>query len=246
MGLSYSEKALPSNAGLKPAGLYKLTPPVLTEEGSFISATRFSLWNDWLSHVGASLSRTDASGYGVSRGDQSGGTDGAMPADSALALMEGGTVGQCGHYAAGIPSGATIQPALSDMGLPAASAECTGAGLSAVFGGMVGDQRGGAGGDEEKEQGDKGVTRRLRRGSRACGPMGSVSEGFQRASGKPFGAPQAHIPCPGWGLTRRLRRRSRACGPMGRSHFSFDGERKVCKRKPAARRLREKALYCPF
>ena len=33
---------------------------------------------------------------------------------------------------------------------------------------------------------------------------------------------------------------------MGRSHFSFGGERKVCKRKPAARRLREKALYCPF
>ena len=36
------------------------------------------------------------------------------------------------------------------------------------------------------------------------------------------------------------------CRPMGRSHFSFGGERKVCKRKPAARRLREKALYCPF
>ena len=34
--------------------------------------------------------------------------------------------------------------------------------------------------------------------------------------------------------------------PKGRSHFSFDGERKVCKRKPAARRLREKALDCPF
>ena len=34
--------------------------------------------------------------------------------------------------------------------------------------------------------------------------------------------------------------------PKGRSHFSFGGERKVCKRKPAARRLREKALYCPF
>ena len=48
------------------------------------------------------------------------------------------------------------------------------------------------------------------------------------------------------GLTRRLRRGSRACSPMGRSHFSFGGERKVCKRKPAARRLREKALYCPF
>ena len=36
------------------------------------------------------------------------------------------------------------------------------------------------------------------------------------------------------------------CRPKGRSHFSFGGERKVCKRKPAARRLREKALYCPF
>ena len=58
--------------------------------------------------------------------------------------------------------------------------------------------------------------------------------------------PRAHNPCPGWGLTRRLRRGSRACSPMGRSHFSFGGERKVCKRKPAARRLREKALYCPF
>ena len=48
------------------------------------------------------------------------------------------------------------------------------------------------------------------------------------------------------GLTRRLRHGSRACSPMGRSHFSFGGERKVCKRKPAARRLREKALDCPF
>ena len=121
----------------------------------------------------------------------------------------------------------------------------------------------------------------------------SVPEGFQRASGKPFGAPagaallprigivaptaarvgtgrpmvsrqlrcpkvskgraesplvrpQAHTPCPRMGVTRRLRRESRACRPMGRSHFSFGGERKVCKRKPAARRLREKALDCPF
>ena len=54
------------------------------------------------------------------------------------------------------------------------------------------------------------------------------------------------LPCPRWGLTRRLRREGMACSPMGRSHFSFGGERKVCKRKPAARRLREKALYCPF
>ena len=54
------------------------------------------------------------------------------------------------------------------------------------------------------------------------------------------------IPLPRRGLTRRLRRGSRACSPMGRSHFSFGGERKVCKRKPAARRLREKGFYCPF
>ena len=64
--------------------------------------------------------------------------------------------------------------------------------------------------------------------------------------GKPPVPPQAHSPAPRWGLTRRLRRGRRACSPMGRSHFSFGGERKVCKRKPAARRLREKALYCPF
>ena len=30
------------------------------------------------------------------------------------------------------------------------------------------------------------------------------------------------------------------CRPMGRSHFSFGGERKVCKRKPAARRLQRR------
>ena len=41
-------------------------------------------------------------------------------------------------------------------------------------------------------------------------------------------------------MTRRLRRGSGTCSPMGRSHFSFDGERKVCKRKPAARRLQRR------
>ena len=60
--------------------------------------------------------------------------------------------------------------------------------------------------------------------------------------GNNFAARNSH-----WrGLTRRLRREGRACSPMGRSHFSFGGERKVCKRKPAARRLREKGFYCPF
>ena len=74
----------------------------------------------------------------------------------------------------------------------------------------------------------------------------SVPEGFQRASGKPFGAPAGAYPLPWWGRTRRLRRGSGTCRLMGRSHFSFDGERKVRKRKPAARRLREKGFDCPF
>ena len=54
----------------------------------------------------------------------------------------------------------------------------------------------------------------------------------------PLVRPQAHTLA--WGLTRRLRRGSRAYSPMGRSHFSFGGERKVCKRKPAARRLQRR------
>ena len=56
----------------------------------------------------------------------------------------------------------------------------------------------------------------------------------------PLVSPQAHTPCPGWGLTRRLRRGSETWCPMERSHFSFDGERKGCKRKPAARRLQRR------
>ena len=87
-----------------------------------------------------------------------------------------------------------------------------------------------------------GLVRRLWLGRGMWCPMGfspaSVPEGFQRASGKSFGAPAGAYPC--WGLTRRLRRGSRAYSPMGRSHFSFGGERKVCKRKPAARRLQRR------
>ena len=36
------------------------------------------------------------------------------------------------------------------------------------------------------------------------------------------------------------------CRPKEHSHFSFGGERKVCKRKPAAQRLREKASIAHF
>ena len=47
-----------------------------------------------------------------------------------------------------------------------------------------------------------------------------------------------------WGLTRRLRRGWWGFRPEGGSTF-FRSERKY-QRKPAARRLREKALDCPF
>ena len=43
------------------------------------------------------------------------------------------------------------------------------------------------------------------------------TEGFQRASGKPFGAPAGAYLCPRRDLARRLRRGKRACSPMGRS-----------------------------
>ena len=80
--------------------------------------------------------------------------------------------------------------------------------------------------------------------------FGWRAEGVQGASGKPpaciIGNNVAVSNSPWRGMTRRLRRGERACSPMGRSHFSFGGERKVCKRKPAARRLREKALYAHF
>ena len=59
-------------------------------------------------------------------------------------------------------------------------------------------------------------------------------------------APAGAIPSPPVGIDAPTPARIGTCRPMGRSHFSFGGERKVCKRKPAARRLREKALYCPF
>ena len=63
------------------------------------------------------------------------------------------------------------------------------------------------------------------------GPKGTGGE--RKAPSAPAGA----NPCPPRGMTRRLRREGRACSPMERSHFSFGGERKVCKRKPAARQL---------
>ena len=76
------------------------------------------------------------------------------------------------------------------------------------------------------------------------------SEGVQGASGKPPASSIRQQLCrkqvPPAGPDAPTPARIGTCRPEGRSHFSFGGERKVCKRKPAARRLREKALYCPF
>ena len=79
--------------------------------------------------------------------------------------------------------------------------------------------------------------------ARDAASMGSspalAPEGFQRASEKALWCARRRSPIfPYEGLTRRRRRGSGTCRPMGLSHFSFDGERKVCKRKPAARHSR--------
>ena len=68
-----------------------------------------------------------------------------MSADFALAFMEGRAAGQRRNHLIRVPTGAAFQPAAPDMGLPADAAECAGAGVPAVFGGMVGFECGGAG-----------------------------------------------------------------------------------------------------
>ena len=78
------------------------------------------------------------------------------------------------------------------------------------------------------------AARRGCRGASGKPPACSAERNLCRGS-SPLVGPDAPTPA-----------RIGTCRPMGRSHFSFGGERKVCKRKPAARRLREKALYCPF
>ena len=92
-------------------------------------------------------------------------------------------------------------------------------------------------------------TRRLRRGVQVQS-RGVVNSLWQANRGGARGERKA--PCkrhykatlpkavPAGGLTRRLRRGRWGCRTEGRSHFSFDGERKVCKRKPAARRLQRR------
>ena len=78
--------------------------------------------------------------------------------------------------------------------------------------------------------------------------MGSESEGV-RGGGKPpacDSVPSMAVRNPFPGLDAPTSARIGTCRPMGRSHFSFDGERKVCKRKPAARHYGKKASTAHF
>ena len=97
----------------------------------------------------------------------------------------------------------------------------------------------------------RGLARRLRRGKRACSPMGrsiasSGDRRFPKGERKALWCARRRIPPAPAGSDAPTPARIGTGRPKGRSHFSFGGERKVCKRKPAARRLREKGFYCPF
>ena len=69
-------------------------------------------------------------------------------------------------------------------------------------------------------------------------------KGVQGASGKPPACSDRQQLCrkqiPLVGIDAPTPARIGTGRPKGRSHFSFDGERKVCKRKPAARRLQRR------
>ena len=102
-----------------------------------------------------------------------------------------------------------------------------------------------------------GLTRRFRRGGRTCSPMGRSIASDGDPKGVQGGERKATLLAsigdnfvvrnsPLAGLDAPTTARIGTGRPKGRSHFSFGGERKVCKRKPAARRLREKGFYCPF
>ena len=78
------------------------------------------------------------------------------------------------------------------------------------------------------------AVRRGAGGERKAPLLAALGNNFA-VSNSPLAGPDAPTPA-----------RIGTCRPKGRSHFSFGGERKVCKRKPAARRLREKGFYCPF
>ena len=125
--------------------------------------------------------------------------------------------------------------------------ECKGCSFHGFFVGF--DARRFPKGNEGKRV-SSGYNRRRRLATRSSGKQQAERTAVRTApivcpEESPLVRPQAQAFCRR-GLTRRLRRGSRACSPMGRSHFSFDGERKVCKRKPAARHSGKKPFIAHF
>ena len=89
-----------------------------------------------------------------------------------------------------------------------------------------------------------GYNRRRRLATRSSGKQQAERTAVRTApivcpEESPLVCPQAHTPAP-VGPDAPTPARIGTCRPKGRSHFSFGGERKVCKRKPAARRLQRR------
>ena len=95
----------------------------------------------------------------------------------------------------------------------------------------------------------RGMTRRLRRGSRACCPMdfspASVPEGFQRASGKPFGAPAGAYPCPG-GNDAPTTAREQGLQPYGALTLFFRWRKKSVQKKASGTATPGKSPLLPI
>ena len=69
---------------------------------------------------------------------------------------------------------------------------------------------------------------------------------FPKGERKALWCARRRIPMPRVGIDAPTTARIGTGRPKGRSHFSFDGERKVCKRKPAARHSGKKPLIAHF
>ncbi len=74
----------------------------------------------------------------------------------------------------------------------------------------------------------------------------SVSEGFQRASGKPFGAPTGAYPLPWVGPDAPTPAREQGLQPYGALTLFFRHRKKSVQKKASGTALREKGFYCPF
>ena len=96
----------------------------------------------------------------------------------------------------------------------------------------------------------RGMTRRLRRESRACCPMvfspASVPEGFQRASGKPFGAPAGAYPLPRVGNDAPTTAREQGLQPYGALTLFFRWRKKSVQKKASGTATPGKSLLLPI